>query len=161
MPELLMICGPNGAGKSTFTRSLAFLQNIICIDPDAISATGLSPLAAGKASATMAKTLLSQKVSFARESTLTSHFDFYLMQEAKKQGYTIRLVYIKLASAEVALSRVKSRASKGGHDVPPEDVVRRFHRSLSNLPKAIELADTFNLLDNTEAQYSPVPTTLA
>ncbi len=108
----------------------------------------------------MAKTLLSQKVSFARESTLTSHFDFSLMQEAKRQGYAIRLVYIKLASAEVALSRVKSRASKGGHDVPPEDVVRRFHRSLNNLPRAIELADSFTLLDNTESRYSLVPAML-
>ncbi len=158
MPELIMVCGPNGAGKSTFTRSFVVFQNVLCIDLDAISAAGLSPLAAGKAAAAMAKTFLSQKVSFARESTLTSRFDFRLMREARRQGYTIRLVYIKLASVEVALSRVKSRASKGGHDVPCEDVVRRFYRSLSNLPKAIELADEYTLIDNTEARYLPVLT---
>ena len=65
MPELVMVCGPNGAGKSTFTRTLVMGQNFICIDPDAIAATGLSPLAAGKAAALCVreKKLLTQIVS--------------------------------------------------------------------------------------------------
>ncbi|MBR3880312.1 MAG: zeta toxin family protein [Mailhella sp.] len=151
-----MVCGPNGAGKSTFTRTLVMAQNFICIDPDAIAANGLSPLAAGKAAASMAKLLLQQKVSFVRESTLTSHFDFHLMEEAKRNGYQVRLVYIALRSAELALSRVKSRVSKGGHDVPEADVVRRYHRSRHNLPKALALADSFTILDNSDQQYSVI-----
>ena len=154
MPELVMVCGPNGAGKSTFTRTLAVEQNFICIDPDAIAATGLSPLAAGKAAASMAKLFLEQNISFVRESTLTSQFDFRLMEEAKNKGYFVRLVYISLASAELALSRVGSRVSKGGHNVPPEDVVRRYHRSKQNLPRAAALADSVTVLDNSERQYA-------
>lgn len=43
---------------------------------------------------------------FARESTLTSHFDFTLMSEAKKKGYSIELVYIGLESSDLAWARV-------------------------------------------------------
>ena len=153
MPELVMVCGPNGAGKSTFTRTLVVGQNFICIDPDAIAATGLSPLAAGKAAASMAKLLLDQRVSFVRESTLTSHFDFKLMEEARSKGYKVRLVYVSLRSVELALSRVKSRVSKGGHDVPAEDVVRRYFRSKQNLPRAVALADSYTIVDNSDRQY--------
>lgn len=156
MPDLIMVCGPNGSGKSTFTRSLSTGQNLICIDPDAIAADGLSPLDAGKAAGRMAKLLLEQKVSFVRESTLTSHFDFRLMEEAREKGYTVRLVYILLESAELALSRVKSRVSKGGHDVPAEDVMRRFHRSLANLPKAKKIVDSYTILDNSDQHYRVV-----
>ena len=97
-PRLICICGPNGAGKSTYTRTIATMENLLVIDPDKLAADGLSPIAAGKAAAKMARLFLENGVSFARESTLTSHFDFTLMSEAKKKGYSIELVYIGLES---------------------------------------------------------------
>lgn len=96
---------------------------------------------------------LENGVSFARESTLTSHFDFILMSEAKKKGYSIELVYIGLESSDLAWARVASRAARGGHSVPYEDVIRRFVRSLENLPKAIALADKATILDNSTQGY--------
>ena len=87
-PRLICICGPNGAGKSTYTRTVATMENLLVIDPDKLAADGLSPIAAGKAAAKMARLFLENGVSFARESTLTSHFDFILMSEAKKKGYS-------------------------------------------------------------------------
>ena len=108
---------------------------------------------AGKAAAKMARLFLENGVSFARESTLTSHFDFTLMSEAKKKGYSIELVYIGLESSDLAWARVASRAARGGHSVPYEDVIRRFTRSLENLPKAIALADKATILDNSTQGY--------
>lgn len=101
-PRLICICGPNGAGKSTYTRTVATMENLLVIDPDKLAADGLSPIAAGKAAAKMARLFLENGVSFARESTLTSHFDFILMSEAKKKGYSIELVYIGLESSDLA-----------------------------------------------------------
>ena len=144
-PRLICICGPNGAGKSTYTRTIATMENLLVIDPD--------KLAAGKAAAKMARLFLENGVSFARESTLTSHFDFTLMSEAKKKGYSIELVYIGLESSDLAWARVASRAARGGHSVPYEDVIRRFTRSLENLPKAIALADKATILDNSTVVY--------
>ena len=154
MPKLLCICGPNGAGKSTFSRAIAMRENILVIDPDKLAAEGLSPIAAGKAAARMARLFLQEGVSFARESTLTSQFDFTLMEEAKRRGYEVELVYIRLASIALALERVAARVARGGHDVPPQDVVRRFSRSLENLPKAVSLADKITILDNSSGNYT-------
>lgn len=154
MPKLLCICGPNGAGKSTFSRALAIRENLLVIDPDKLAAEGLSPVAAGKAAARMARLFLQEGVSFARESTLTSHFDFVLMDEARQHGYEVELVYIRLASSALALERVAARVARGGHDVPPQDVIRRFSRSLENLPKAVNLADRVTILDNSSGNYT-------
>lgn len=109
MPRLLCICGPNGAGKSTFSRAIAMRENLLVIDPDKLAAEGLSPIAAGKAAARMSRLFLQEGVSFARESTLTSHFDFVLMGEAKRLGYEVEPVYIRLASPALALERVAAR----------------------------------------------------
>ena len=154
MPKLLCICGPNGAGKSTFSRAIAMRENVLVIDPDQLAAEGLSPIAAGKAAARMARLFLQEGVSFARESTLTSQFDFTLMEEAKRRGYEVELVYIRLASVALALERVAARVARGGHNVPPQDVVRRFSRSLENLPKAVSLADKVTILDNSSGNYT-------
>ena len=154
MPKLLCICGPNGAGKSTFSRAISMQGNVLVIDPDKLAAEGLSPIAAGKAAARMARLFLQAGVSFARESTLTSQFDFTLMEEAKRRGYEVELVYIRLASVALALERVAARVARGGHDVPPQDVVRRFSRSLKNLPKAVSLADKVTILDNSSGNYT-------
>lgn len=154
MPRLLCICGPNGAGKSTFTRAVALRENLLVIDPDKLAADGLSPVSAGKAAARMARFFLQEGISFARESTLTAHFDFTLMTEARQRGYRIELVYIRLSSPELAVQRVAARAARGGHDVPARDVVRRYAGSLENLPRAVRLADKVTLLDNSSGSYT-------
>ena len=153
MPKLICICGPNGSGKSTLSRSLAIRENILVIDPDQLSAEGLSPISAGKAAIQMARLFLNEGISFVKESTLTAHFDFTLMAEAKRRGYTVELIYIKLVSPELALKRVAARVARGGHDVPVRDILRRFKRSLENLPRATELADRVTILDNSTQNY--------
>lgn len=40
------------------------------------------------------------------------------------------LTYIFLGSETLCINRIKSRVRQGGHDVPEEDVVRRFRRGL-------------------------------
>ncbi len=148
-----MICGPNGAGKSTWSRGIATRHNVVCIDTDALAAGGLSPIAAGKVAAEMARTLIANGVSFARESTLTAKFDFQIMQIAREAGYAIHLTYIRLETPELAISRVRSRVQHGGHDVPEADIRRRYRRSLENLPRALESVDDYVILDNSEEGY--------
>lgn len=155
-PRLICICGPNGAGKSTYTRTIATMENLLVIDPDRLAADGLSPIAAGKVAVKMARLFLENGISFARESTLTSQFDFTLMRYAKEKGYSVELIYIKLDSSDLAWARVASRVARGGHSVPYEDVVRRYTRSIKNLPKALALADKATVLDNSTQGYQLV-----
>lgn len=156
-PLLTLVCGPNGAGKSTYTALAGVSLEYPVVDADRIAAeTGLGPVAAGREAYRRIQGLLANQRSFARESTLTAKFDFELMQEAKRQGYHVRFVYIGLDSPTKSMERVGSRFAFGGHDVPEADLLRRYGRSLENLPQAVSLADTVIILNNNDKDYKPV-----
>jgi predicted ABC-type ATPase len=64
------------------------------------------------------------------------------------------LVYIGTENVEINLARITNRVLAGGHDVPENDVRRRYQRSFENLPIALERADHTILFDNsTEEGY--------
>lgn len=61
---------------------------------------------------------------FAFESTLSGLHYAKRLEDWKSRGYLIEIVYIRLASPQLALSRIASRVKQGGHDVPRTDVIR-------------------------------------
>lgn len=156
-PLLILVCGPNGAGKSSYTEMAGVSLEHPVVDADKIAAEmGLSPVAAGREAYRRIQEFLTNKQSFARESTLTAKFDLELMAEAKRQGYHVHFVYIGLDSPSKSLERVGSRFSFGGHNVPEADLLRRYDRSLENLSQALNLADTAIVLNNSDKGYKPV-----
>ena len=46
----------------------------------------------------------------------------------RADGYTVKLIFLSLATPEEAITRV----SQGGHDVPEAVIPRRFHAGLRN-----------------------------
>lgn len=57
----------------------------------------------------------------------------------------------------MALSRVKDRVLKGGHDVPEPVIRRRFNRSIRNFFREYrQLADSWYLFDNSGATPSVI-----
>ena len=74
-----------------------------------------------------------------------------LVLAAKKRRFAIRLIYVLLNSAELNIQRVRSRAAKGGHDVPTDKIVDRRTRSLEQLPWFLREADDAWLFDNSGA----------
>lgn len=77
--------------------------------------------------------LLSQGVDFAFETTLASRSYAKVVAEAKQLGYSVTLVFFWLDSIESAIERVKHRVAQGGHSIPTEIIVRRYHRGMKNL----------------------------
>jgi predicted ABC-type ATPase len=139
-PRCIVIAGPNGAGKTTFARR--FLPEIAKVIPfvnaDLIAA-GLSPLrpelaalAAGRLVLAELDRLARSRVDFAFESTLSGVAHLHRLKRWKEDGYRIEIIYLRLPSAEAAVRRVARRVKQGGHDVPHEDIVRRFERSWDN-----------------------------
>ena len=61
-------------------------------------------------------------------------------------------MYVCLNSPERSIQRVRERVAQGGHDVPDDDVRRRYGRSLRNLTAAVRLADQAVIYDNSEAE---------
>jgi predicted ABC-type ATPase len=72
------------------------------------------------------------------------------VEAAKAQNWLVRLLYVGLGNATLNVQRVASRVSDGGHDVPEEDIRRRFERSMANLPLAAEFVDLLSVYDNSD-----------
>jgi len=71
------------------------------------------------------------------------------MKEAKTKGYEVNLVVVLTHDPEINVERVKSRVAAGGHDVPVEKVVTRYHRFMENfLTEAIRVADQARVYNN-------------
>lgn len=150
---LINVCGPNGSGKSTFTKTVLARLDLPVIDPDHFSSQGISEIAAGKIAIRLADEYLRNGISFIRESTLSSNYDLRLMKRAKAEGYRVILIYISLPSAEISWQRVTRRVSNGGHPIPEATVRRRFPRSLKNMVRISDVADSVFLIDNSKLNY--------
>ena len=58
---------------------------------------------------------------------------------------------------QLCIERVKTRVLKGGHDVPEEDIIRRFYRSKKNFwENFTSIADNWTLLYNGEEGFQQV-----
>jgi predicted ABC-type ATPase len=152
------VAGVNGAGKSTLTASRPEHLGLgPVLDPDAV-ARMLNPsnysgsaIEAAKQVLAEANECLKQMRSFAVETTLSGHTYLRMLQLAKDRGFKTRLLYVGLSTPELSIERVRIRVGLGGHDVPEQDIRRRYERSLANLKTALSLVDSASLFDNSDA----------
>lgn len=63
-------------------------------------------------------------------------------------GYHVSLIFPTLPDAQTAIARVTTRVSQGGHHIPDDVIIRRFHAGLANLPRYIALVDQWAVYDN-------------
>ncbi|MBI4667304.1 MAG: zeta toxin family protein [Nitrospinae bacterium] len=159
-PRIFVIAGPNGSGKSTsapfFLRELFGI--LTYVNADAI-ASGLSAFApereaieAGRIMLRQIHRLRGEKTDFAFETTLASRSYAPWLKSARAEGYEIYILFLSLQSPEAALSRVAERVRLGGHDIPRDVVIRRFHRGLGNFFNLyLPVCDRWFLLDNSNS----------
>lgn len=146
-----IIGGVNGTGKSSFTGSLkAQTKDLgIIIDVDRITAeAGMGALAGGRIALQKIKNCLDKGICFTQETTLAGARTEATAKEAKERGYFIRLYYIGLDTAEESLKRIQNRVEHGGHDIPKEDVERRFLARWEALEKVLPYCDEARFFDN-------------
>jgi predicted ABC-type ATPase len=63
----------------------------------------------------------------------------------------LTLVFLWLPSPEAALGRVARRVRQGGHAIPDDVVVRRYHSGLRNMRRLyLPLADAALIYDNSD-----------
>lgn len=159
-PQCYVIAGPNGAGKTTF--ALKYLPLIAScydfINADEI-ARGLSPLdfEAGllRASKIFLETLnrkIADRKDFAFETTLSGRTYLPRIAEWRKAGWNVTLLYLYIPGIAFSAQRVRQRVLKGGHDIPHEDIVRRYPRSIRNLFAYADVCDKTMCFDNTGNQ---------
>lgn len=161
--KIVMIAGPNGAGKTTFARE--FLPNeahcLTFINADLIAA-GLSPFAperaavkAGRLMVQAMKEAVSRGESFAFETTLSGIAYARAIPEWQAQGYRVKLVFLELPNAEIAIARVAERVRQGGHDVPELTIRRRFATGLKNFHNGYKsLVDSWLHFDSSSSKVT-------
>ena len=151
MKTYTIIGGVNGVGKSSFTGVLKERSTDlgIIIDVDKITAElGAGALAGGKAALRKINECIDKGVSFTQETTLSGRKTEGTAKQVKDLGYHIRLFYIGLDSAEESLSRIENRVKRGGHDIPHDDVIRRFEGRWEAVAKILPYCDEAEFYDN-------------
>lgn len=155
--KIIIIAGPNGAGKTTFAGE--FLpKEAHCpafVNADLIAA-GLAPFEPERAAFRAGRLMLEEihnlvrrGESFAFETTLSGRGYARLIPGWREQGYIVKLFFLRLASPELAVARVRQRVREGGHNIPEPVIRRRFAGGLRNFEALYKpLVDEWALYDN-------------
>lgn len=162
--ELIVVGGPNGSGKTTLAKELIADQKITYISADDI-AYELAPInpesvriQAGKEFFTRLEEAIMNAENVLIESTLSGKSLSSLIERYQyEHDYSVTIVFIYLANADVCVERVAIRVKKGGHEVPVEDIKRRFSRSLSNFWNLYrQLSNKWYLFYNSDDSFEEV-----
>ena len=157
--KIIIIAGPNGAGKTTFAEEFlpkeAGCTNFVNAD---LIAAGLAPFAPESAAFRAGRLMLEEIYthakrgeSFAFETTLSGRGYAGMIPCWREDGYMIKLFFLRLASSELAVARVKQRVREGGHNIPEQVIHRRFAAGLLNFENIYKLlVDEWALYDNSE-----------
>ncbi len=140
-PTLIILAGPNGAGKTTAApfvlhESLGITE-FVNADDIARGLSGFAPesvaIPAGRIMLKRLRDLAASRATFAFETTLATRSYARWLPDLQRAGYRIGLVFLYLASPDLAVERVRGRVAEGGHDVPEPIIRRRYARGLDNL----------------------------
>lgn len=155
--KIIIIAGPNGAGKTTFARE--FLPKeagcLLFVNADLIAA-GLSPfdpgiveIRAGRLMLEEIRSHVRKGESFAFETTLSGRRFARMIPKWQEIGYRVKLVFLRLASVDIAIKRVQVRVRQGGHNIPKEVIRRRYEAGWDNFQKIYKnLVDAWIIFDN-------------
>lgn len=151
MKQYTIVGGVNGVGKSSLSGVLRHqLPDMgVIIDPDSIAAQEhCDRLTAGKLAISKINDCLKKGINFSQETTLSGRRTLRTIQQAREKDYHIRLYYVGVSSAEESLLRIENRVRKGGHDIPVQDVRRRYEKRFADLAAVVPYCDEVRFYDN-------------
>ena len=155
-PFVLMIAGPNGSGKTTLTDYMRN-KNISCgeyVNADDIAETLAigtyyeRTIEAQRISEQRRNYFLTNMISFSFETVMSHHSKLKLLREAKALGFFVRMFFVGIGDPAINIERVALRVAQGGHDVPKDRIVKRWHRTMNHVFEAILLCDEAIIFDN-------------
>ena len=162
-PLFLIIAGPNGSGKSSIYSGVSIEnvgRSVWIINPDVLTLRigtvegtdfAKSNLEAVKRIEAWLEASINAHQSVGVETVLSTPKYRRLVERARRLSFEVHLIYVVLDSVERNIERVQLRVEKGGHAVPREKIVKRYARSLKQLPWFMDAADRAWIYDNSGA----------
>jgi predicted ABC-type ATPase len=171
-PLMVILVGPNGSGKSTFyQRHLAAIQ-LPFVNADVLAKTLVEAGAPGgesteRLAADLAEKkrqeLIAKRRSFITETVFSDPVGAKVksLRDTQAAGYAVVLVFVCVDSPELTALRVRSRVQNGGHDVPHDKILSRYHRMRANVRASLIFVDFAIIVDNSSFRtpHRPVAAT--
>ena len=94
------------------------------------------------------KDCIARNISFTQETTLSGYKTEATAKQVKELGYHVRMFYVGLDTLDESLTRIQNRVRRGGHDIPHDDVTRRFSGRWEAVAKVLPYCDEAEFYDN-------------
>lgn len=159
--QFWLIAGSNGAGKTSIASKAEFrrlLSDIPILNPDVATLEirarrpDLTLEEANRQAAVQTErdveSAIRRSESLAVETVLSTRKYLGPLEAAKEAGYAVSMLYVAVASPDLAVARVALRTQAGGHDVPEHKIRERWQRSHAILAEFVPHLDTLFVLDN-------------
>lgn len=156
--QIHVLAGVNGAGKSSIIGATIRDNGGEYYNPDEAAreimaanpglSQGEANAAAWKKGRELLERAIDQGLDFNFETTLGGNTMPALLAKAAERGTEVRVFYVGLGSPEAHIERVRERVRAGGHDIPEEDIRRRYKHSLINLVQLLPVLTELRVYDN-------------
>jgi predicted ABC-type ATPase len=157
-PVLHLLVGPNGAGKSTlYAEVIGPATHLEFVNADIIGKERWpdEPFDHSEEAAAIAterrRELIAQRQSFVTETVFSHRSRLELVSIAVAAGYLVTM-HVVMVTDDLAVARVGSRYSVGGHPVPEDKVRARFERLWPLVADALTVVDTGFVCDNSQGR---------
>lgn len=151
MKAFTLIGGVDGVGRTSLTGVLSAESSElgVIIDTDKLNLRyGGDRMKGGKEAISLINSCLEKGINFTQETTLSGVRTLKTVKRARELGYCIKLYYIGVSSCGESLERIANRVRKGGHDIPSEDVERRFEKRFDDLERILPFCNEVKFFDN-------------
>lgn len=91
---------------------------------------------------------LEKGIDFTQETTLSGKKTLKTILAAREKNYCIRLFYVAVSSSEEGIRRIANRVARGGHNIPDDDVKRRFNNRYDDLLAVFPYCNEAHFYDN-------------
>lgn len=86
--------------------------------------------------------------SFSQETVFSHPGKVEALRQAKTRGFRTYLYFVATDNPAINVGRVRQRAKAGGHDVPVDKIVDRYHRALGQIAPALPWVSRAYFFDN-------------
>ncbi len=98
---------------------------------------------------------MAQKKSLIFETVFSSSEKLDFLEQAKHEGYFIRLFFVGTDSPVINAARIAIRVLEGGHDVPISKIISRYSKSIANCAFIAKTVDRLYVYDNSVENEDP------